>query len=66
MHDVGIQMKRKELAKTFYDDFKSEIALWSPCFIQKYFRVKIQAVLEHRVISLGNYIFLHLHRSLYP
>ena len=36
-YNIGIQMKRKELTKTFYDDSKWKTTLWSPWFIQKYF-----------------------------
>ena len=54
-------MKRKELIKTFYDDFKLKKTLWSPWFIQKYFSVS--RVNDQRVSTL---ILVMLFSEPYP
>ena len=36
-YNIGIQIKRKELTKTFNEDFK--LKYWSPWLLQKYFSV---------------------------
>ena len=38
-HNIGIQMKQKELTRSFCDVFNLKKTLWSPWFIQKYFSV---------------------------